>query len=163
MESVHRPLSGRDGKRLLQTIAAPSPCSLAGMRESLTSHHIGSVTGWGRSRRRGRRRQAGLGWREGLSGGCDRPGTCLRASARAPTGGLLIGGGVEGNHRESLRNLRPLRSQLSAMLTPLIRGSSPPSACHLPPTSRHWLWAFAFGLLILFVFSRNGRRVESSL
>lgn len=46
VEGEHRPLPGMDGERLLQTTAAPSPCALAGLQESLTSHHIGSVTGW---------------------------------------------------------------------------------------------------------------------
>lgn len=41
-------------------------------------------------------------------------------------------------------------------LTPLIRGSSAPSACHPPPTSRPWLWAFVFGPFILFSQERKG-------
>lgn len=158
VEGEHRPLPGWDGERLLQTTAAPSPCALAGLQESLTSHRMGSVTGWGRSRRRGRRRQAGMGWRAGLSGGCDRPGTCLPASARAPTGGLLIGEA----RREITANLRRLHSELSETLTPLIRGSSVPSACHPPPTSRVWLWAFVFGLFILFFFLRKKGRWKAA-
>lgn len=79
-----RPLPGWSGEGLLQTDCRSqplSPCSL-GLWETLTSQR-GVCDRLGGSRQRGWRQQAGLEWCEGLSGVCDKPGTCLPASASA--------------------------------------------------------------------------------
>lgn len=110
----------------------------------------GSVTGGGRSRRRASGR---MGWREGLSGSCDRPGTCLPASTRTlhPDRRPVNWGGTERNHHE-FQQLR-----LSARRThTLNQRELCARACHLPPTGRAWLCAFVFGLLILFSWERKG-------
>lgn len=101
---------------------SPQAWPLPGLTSSSTALQ-GSVTGGGRSRRGASGR---MGWREGLSGGCDRPGTCLPAcrpppAPCTPTGSLLIGEA----RREITTNLSSSSSAQDA-LTPLISGSSVP-------------------------------------
>lgn len=138
----HTSPPGRGRGRLLQTLQPPVlALSLGCGNRSLASHRVGRVTGWGRRRRRGRGWQAGMGGARALSGGCDRPGTCLPAS---PTGCLLIGearrerGGSAG-------------SELQAARSPHHRGSL---LSRLSPASdkQDLALGFVFGLFTFYFF-----------
>lgn len=134
---------------------SPQAWPLPGLTSSSTELQ-GSVTGGGRSRRGASGR---MGWREGLSGVCDRPGTCLPASTRTlhPDRQPVNWGGAKGNHRESQQlRLRARRAHTLNQWELCAR------ACHLPPTGRAWLCAFVFGLLILFSRERQGGRRKAA-